>query len=75
MHNLNDKQSHHLYTYTNLKIHQKKEDKGYKAHPCGQFYHGDLEKTVTFKSYNQLNKIIKTYKNWKEFSLSSYHFK
>lgn len=69
MHNLNGNQSLHLSTYTNLKISKTKE-KSCKAYPHGQFYHGNLEKYVTFTIYNQLDKMTKIYKNWKQFSLS-----
>ena len=49
MQNVNDNQSHHWATYTNLKINKKKE-KSYKVYSYGQFYHGSLEKYVTFRN-------------------------
>lgn len=55
MHNWNGNQSHHLPTYTNLKINETKEKVA-----DGPFYHGNLEKRMTFKIYNQLNKMTKS---------------
>lgn len=59
---------------TNLKINKTK-DKSCKAHPQGQFYHGDVGKHATFRIYKQLNIMTKIHKNWKQFSLASDYFK
>lgn len=47
--NVNDNKSHHRATYINLKINKTKE-KSYKAYSYVQFYHGKLEKYVTFRN-------------------------
>lgn len=49
------------YTLIAEVIRQRKE--ACKAHPHGLFYHGNLEKYLTFRIYNQLNKMTKTYKS------------